>query len=120
MRLELTRITTAQDKESGVGVETRRRHRAVTERARAQAAATAEEAERVTPMYAHIAERLRRGNLKLEQGAEARFVLSHAGPRTTASARWTPILEDFISRRRISPPRVPRSQSPHTIPFNSN
>jgi len=42
----------------------------------------------------------------------------HTGPRTTAFARWTPILKDFW--RRISPPRVPRFQSRHTAtPFNS-
>jgi|MDSW01.1.fsa_nt_gb hypothetical protein len=51
-----------------------------------------------------------------------RRVLSHTGPIyciTTASARRTPILKDFTSRR-ISPPRVPRFQSRHTsTPFNS-
>jgi hypothetical protein len=43
----------------------------------------------------------------------------YTGPRTTASAWWTPILKDFTSRR-ISAPRVPRFQSRHTsTPFNS-
>jgi hypothetical protein len=42
----------------------------------------------------------------------------YTGPHTTASARWTPFLKDF--RRRISPPRVPRFQSPTSTPFNSN
>jgi UDP-glucose 4-epimerase len=42
----------------------------------------------------------------------------HTGPHTTALARWTPILKDFA--RRISPPRVPRFQSPPSTPFNSN
>ncbi|EEH54259.1 uncharacterized protein MICPUCDRAFT_51001 [Micromonas pusilla CCMP1545] len=47
-----------------------------------------------------------------------RRVLSHTGPRTTASARWTPILKDFC--RRLSPPTTPRFQSRHTsTPFNS-
>jgi hypothetical protein len=40
----------------------------------------------------------------------------YTGPRTTASARWTPILKDFS--RRISPP-TPRFQSPPSTPFNS-
>ena len=44
----------------------------------------------------------------------------HTGPRTTASAWWTPFLKDFCSRR-FSPPRVPRFQSRHTsTPFNFN
>ena len=46
-----------------------------------------------------------------DRGAEARS--SHTGPRTTASARCTPFLEDFISRR-ISPPITPRFRSRHT------
>ena len=41
-----------------------------------------------------------------------RRVPSHAGPRTTASARRAPFLEDF-ARARISP-RIPRVQSLHT------
>eukprot|EP00982_Pelagococcus_subviridis_P016365 31474-Pelagococcus_subviridis.AAC.4 len=47
-------------------------------------------------------------------------VLSHTGPHTTASAWCTPILKDFPSRARFSPP-APRSQSRHTsMPFNSS
>ena len=39
----------------------------------------------------------------------------YTGPRTTASAMWTPILKDFA--RRVSPPS-PRFQSPPPTPFN--
>ena len=57
--------------------------------------------------------------VQTEVAKSLRRVLSHTGPHTTALARWTPILEDFISRR-ISPP-TPRFQSRHTsTPFNSN
>ena len=42
----------------------------------------------------------------------------HTGPHTTASAWWTPILKDSLSRR-FSPPRVPRFQRPPSTPFNS-
>jgi MATE family multidrug resistance protein len=38
----------------------------------------------------------------------------HTGPRTTASARRAPILEDFLSRRVSPPGRVPRFQSRRT------
>ena len=47
-----------------------------------------------------------------------RCVLSHTSPHTTPFAWWTPILKDFA--RRISPPRVPRFQSPPSTPFNFN
>ena len=49
------------------------------------------------------------------RGVQARSILSHAGPRTTASARCTPFLEDFSSRRVVcfSPPTTPRF---HSIP----
>ena len=40
----------------------------------------------------------------------------HTGSHTTAFALWTPFLKDFA--RRISPPRVPRFQSPISTPFN--
>jgi len=49
--------------------------------------------------------------------SSSRCVLSHTGSITTPFARWTPILKDFC--RRISPPRVPRCQSPPSAPFNS-
>ena len=41
----------------------------------------------------------------------------YTGSHTTGSAWWTPILKDFA--RRLSPPRVPRFQSPASAPFNS-
>jgi hypothetical protein len=49
--------------------------------------------------------------------AGARSIPDDTGPHTTPSAWWTPILKDFA--RRISPPRVPRCQSPPSTPFNS-
>ena len=41
----------------------------------------------------------------------------YTGPHTTALAWWTPFLKDVC--RRLSPPRVPRFQSPSSTPFNS-
>ena len=55
-----------------------------------------------------------------EDGKKPRRVhVIHTGPHTTAFALCTPTLKDFTFRRRLSPPRVPRFQSPTSTPFNS-
>ena len=60
-----------------------------------------------------------------DPGLQSSFVLEklhafrcvpYTGSHTTAFAWWTLFLKDFA--RRISPPRVPRFQSPISTPFN--